>query len=744
MAKQAKKTKKFIKNNLDRSLKDRKERKKKSAQIQRSKKGKQARISSKDPSNGIHKSDHKDIDDTRSDSDVDADESIKPKKAGGRMTVDEFMGGGFKAKPEGSRKGDEAEESEDEEGEEDEYDSEDDDVDDLEDVEELSEEDDDDEGRDHAQDLAKLAERDPEFYKYLQENDQELLQFRDEDEEEQDDASEKEEDIRMTDEKSNVKKGSESVAENVTIDMLKQWQKSILSTHSLRAFRRLVLAFRAAAHMGADDGVDLSYSVNNAAVFNKLIMTSLKYVPVVLQHHIGYKQLPSGKYKLPSNSKKFAALQKSVQSFFSSLHRLLRTLPEHKLLYVCVDESAKMIPYILQNRRLARQHAKMLLELWSTAEENVRIAAFLSLRKLAAAGDETLLELCLHGAYRGIVRGSKVMSAHSLANINLMKNSASELFAIDLNVSYQQAFGFIRQLAIHLRACLKNKTQESYQAVYNWQYVHCIDFWSIVLSTTCDKERIAEQGQASIMQPLIYPLVQAATGAIGLIPTSRYFPLRFHIVQSLLRLMQRTATYIPLAPILLEMLDAPEFMPRKSKASTASPLQMELLIRAPKSHLRTNVYANQLAEELSFYLLEFLFNLSRSIAFPELVIPILSALRRSIKTAKNQQNGNKNSRDQSRFVATLRSLIEKIERHSDQIKSQRNGVDFAPKDEDQVAKFLSDHTQELPLEAAVRLARKVRSEKQALLQQSQIEVSQEDEEDEEMSDVYEEDEEEES
>jgi nucleolar complex protein 2 len=730
MAKQAKRTKKFIKNKLDRSLKDRKEKQKKSAQIQRSKKNKEARTSLKGSSNGIHATEQDQTIEAGSDEgEEDIDDILKSRKAGGRMTVDEFMGGGFK---EGSGKGEAEDESEDDD-EEDDYDSDD---DDLEDVEDLSDEEE-DEGRDHAQDLAKLAERDPEFFKYLQENDQELLQFGGE-EEEEDNGSEV--DVEMTEKKGKAKAASESMAENVTSDMLKQWQKSILATHSLRAFRKLLLAFRAAAHMGADDAANLAYSVNSAAVFNKLIMTSLKYVPVVLQHHIGYKQLPSGKYKLPSNSKKFAALQKSVQSFFLSLHRLLRTLPEHKLLYVCVDESAKMIPYILQNRRVARQHAKILLELWSTAEENVRIAAFLSLRKMAAAGDETLLELCLHGAYRGIVRGSKAMTVHSLANINLMKNSASELFAIDLNASYQQAFGFIRQLAIHLRACLKNKTQESYQAVYNWQYVHCIDFWSIVLATTCDKERVAEQGQASIMQPLIYPLVQAATGAIGLIPTSRYFPLRLHISQSLLRLMQRSGTYIPLAPILLEMLDAPEFMPRKSKASTALPLQMDLLIRAPKSHLRTKVYADQLAEELSFHLLEFLASLSRSIAFPELVIPILSALRRSIKTAKGQQNSNKNSRDQSKFVGTLRNLIEKIERHSDQIRSHRNGVEFAPRDENQVAKFLSDHKQELTIEAAVRLARKVRSDKQALLQQSQIEVSQGDEgsEDEEMSDLEEE------
>ena len=53
--------------------------------------------------------------------------------------------------------------------------------------------DEDEEGMNHLEQLSKLAEKDPEFYKYLQENDKELLDFNpnaiedDEDEEEDED-----------------------------------------------------------------------------------------------------------------------------------------------------------------------------------------------------------------------------------------------------------------------------------------------------------------------------------------------------------------------------------------------------------------------------------------------------------------------------------------------------------------------------------------------------------------------------
>lgn len=114
-----------------------------------------------------------------------------------------------------------------------------------------------------------------------------------------------------------------------------------------------------------------------------------------------------------------------------------------------------------------------------------------------------------------------------------MKNSASELYTIDHAMAYQHAFGYVRQLAILLRNSLKVKSkvrpsssltlaalshhtyvQESYKQVYNWQYVHCIDFWAIVLARGCDRQNEAERGGESEMRPLIYPLVQVTLGAV--------------------------------------------------------------------------------------------------------------------------------------------------------------------------------------------------------------------------------------
>ena len=107
----------------------------------------------------------------------------------------------------------------------------------------------DEDDEDHRGQLEGLAQKDPEFYKYLQENDAELLDFDDEDHQDNDDAlSDREE---RPAKKQKIPGEPEIVV--VTQAMVTKWKSSVVEQHSVRALRQLIFAFKASAHGDDED-----------------------------------------------------------------------------------------------------------------------------------------------------------------------------------------------------------------------------------------------------------------------------------------------------------------------------------------------------------------------------------------------------------------------------------------------------------------------------------------------------------
>jgi len=563
----------------------------------------------------------------------------------------------------------------------------------------------------HKDQLASLAEKDPEFYKYLQENDAELLDF-DEDDElaEVDDLSDEEPATK----KQKTQPADDAAPDDVTLDMVRKWKTSLADQFSIRALRQVVLAFRAAAH--ADDEEDKTYRYNIASpeVYHEVLMTALKQVPVVLSHHLPVKESAGGKVRVPSDSPKFKTLAPLIKSHTSSLHYLLGRLTDTNTLRLTLQSFEPLLPYLLQFRKFLKVIIKAVSAIWSdnSSIEATRITAFLVIRRLMVIGDAGIREAVLRSTYEGVVKGSRNTTIHTLAGINLMKNSAAEIWGIDQKVSYTAGFSFIRQLAIHLRGNITKPTKDSYKTIYNWQFVHSLDFWSRVLSTHCNSLLEAQNGKQSQLRPLIYPLVQVTLGVMRLIPTSTYFPLRFQLMRSLLRLSQATETYIPLSAALLEVLNSAE-MKKPAKAATLKPLDFASNIRAPTSYLKTKVYQEGVGEQVVELFSEFFVLWTKSIAYPELQLPAIVMLKRWLKAA-SKFGGNKNGK----LNQALLLLVQKSEANSRWIEERRNKVNFSPKDRTEVEGFLKDvQWQETPLGAFVVTQRKLRDERKKVLDQ---------------------------
>ncbi|EWG36245.1 hypothetical protein FVEG_00350 [Fusarium verticillioides 7600] len=661
--------------------------------------------------------------------------SAKGKKVND-MSVDEFFSGGFddiidskdkKAGKLGKRKrnGAAAEDSEAS------------DSDDSIGAQPIAADSDDNDGDDDAEDdvgmsketMEKLAENDPEFYKFLKENDPEALDFDDNadlaevDALSGDDESEQEEEQPKKKRKKEKEAKAEAVAQGneLTRELVASWRKAMAEKNSLRAARQVVLAFRCAAHLNEDDDGETQqrYAINSPEVFNDILLLALKEIPTVMNHHLPVKESASGKVHVQTESRKFHTLSLLLKTYTSSIMHLLSTLSDDKTLKLTLSSITPILPYLLSFKKLVKALAKSVVNFWAqpASSETTKLTAFLVLRRLVVIGDKGIRETVLKAVYQGLIQGCRVTNANTLQGINLMKNSAAELWGIDQSVGYTTAFSFIRQLAIHLRNSIVHNKNDAFRIVYNWQYTHSLDFWSCVLAEHCSPLKEAEAGKESQLKLLIYPLVQVTLGAMRLIPTAIYFPFRFHLIRSLLRLSRATGTYIPLASPLLEVLTSAE-MKKAPKAASLKPFDFATAYKAPKSYLRTRVFQDGVGEQLVELLGEYFFLWATSIAFPELALPVVIQLKRWLKQARNKATGNKNVKLASQVIL----LVQKLEANGKFIEEKRAKVDFAPRDRTQVEAFLRDFDlAKTPLGAYVVGQRKARAERVKLLEEARRE-----------------------
>lgn len=615
-----------------------------------------------------------------------------------------------------------------------------------------------------------LAKDDPDFYQFLKENDPEALDFDDADLAELDELSASEEDESPKKKRKKSANSSAGAVETLSPDneltqeMVARWKKSITEAHSLKAARQVVLAFRAAAHLNEDDEENetkQAYTISSPEVFHDVLVVALKQIPEVLEHHLPIKESASGKIYVPTESKKFKPLSMLLRTFTSSILHMLPTLSDDATLKLTLSALTPLVPYLLSFRKLLKTLTKAVVGFWSQASssDTTRITAFLVLRRLMVVGDKGVREAVLKATYQGLIAGSRVTNVNTVQGINLMKNSAAELWGLDQSIGYTTAYNFIRQLAIHLRNSIVHNQNDSYKHVYNWQYIHSLDFWSYVLSDHCNSLREAETGKESQLRLLVYPLVQVTLGAMRLIPTATYFPLRFHMIRSLLRISRSTGTYIPLASALLEVLNSAE-MRKSPKQATLKALDFHVAYKAPKSYLRTRVYQDGVGEQVVDLFAEYFVLWSTNIAFPEFALPVIIMLKRWLKQSRKKASGNNNGKLRSGLVL----LVQKLETNAKFIEGKRAKVDFAPRDRSQVDAFLKDFSWEkTPVGAYVVAQRKAGVEKAKMMEEARKEderkrkeeeqealqyditgMNIEDDDDEEMDDLEEDDEAEES
>jgi len=100
--------------------------------------------------------------------------------------------------------------------------------------------------------------------------------------------------------------------------------------------------------------------------------------------------------------------------------------------------------------------------------------------------------------YLAYAKSSKFVNENTLPNLTFMGNCIVELYSLDVEASYQHAFIYVRQLALHLRAGITKKTREAFAQVYNWQYMNCLKVWVAVVASNCGTGEVSERSERAL------------------------------------------------------------------------------------------------------------------------------------------------------------------------------------------------------------------------------------------------------
>ncbi|PIA34561.1 hypothetical protein AQUCO_03700090v1 [Aquilegia coerulea] len=533
--------------------------------------------------------------------------------------------------------------------------------------------------KEHVKQLQRLQEKDPEFYEFLKEHDKELLEFGNEDIDEDDDEIDDDDDTELqkttdadTEDQKTAPEKTQTPQKTITTAMVDSWCKEIRENSKLSAVRSLLRAFRTACHYGDEheDESSVKFNTMSSSVFNKVMLVALGEMDGILR----------GLLKMPSaGGKKETIVNLMSTKHWKNYNHLLKSYLGNALHVLNQMTDTEMISFTLRRLRysavflaafpsLLRKYVKVALHFWGTGGGALPVVSFLFLRDLCIRIGSDCVDVCFKGIYKAYVLNCQFVNASKLQHIQFLGNCVTELYGVDLSTAYQHGFVFIRQLGMILREALNMKTKEAFRKVYEWKYMNCLELWT---------GAICAFGSEADFRPLAYPLTQIISGVARLVPTAKYFPLRLRCARMLNRIAVATDTFIPVSLLLLDMLEMKE-MNRSPTGGVGKAVDLRTILKVSKPTLKTRAFQEACVFSVVEEVAEHLVQWSYSVAFFELSFIPLVRLRCFHKSTKVE-----------RFRREVKQLIHQIEVNAEFTNAKRATVTFLP-NESAATSFLED------------------------------------------------------
>ena len=560
-------------------------------------------------------------------------------------------------------------------------------------------------------DIERLKDQDPDFYKYLKDTDEGLLDFRDDDDEHDEDelldgepagdqdggqkggdgdGSDSDGDGRPGDlDGKAAKHNSSSEDAVITSESLKSWCRAAQKNASIGAVRQVTRMYRVACHFGEEnEDQDDSMKLASSAVYNNILLFMLGKADGIFRKALGMTAgLASGvetedgdgtagisPSEDPTKRERYSKYAPFIRSYLGNTLHLLDKVTDPSMQGYILKRLRHSVPFLKDFDKIRRKFIAVSLKIFSSDEDEPRVQAILFVRACAVVLPAPCLDPCLKGVYKSFVAASKFFSPTSAPGIRFMATCAVEMYGIDLGATYQHAFVAIKGLAGQMRQALTSKSKESYKEVYCWQTINALELWATVLVA-----------HPSDLEPLFYPVTQLLLGACTLVGSPSFIPLRLKCVRMLNELARARNMYVPVAPVLLEVLQWKDLGTRPKPVPANSIPDLNLRLRVGSSILRASSFQEDVVDTTYELLSDHLAQWGSHPGFLEIAYIPLLRLRAFVKSS-NKDRSKRGGKQLCQAIADTQERVGKA----------RNMAQFGPKDASSIAQFTTNVESEGP------------------------------------------------
>eukprot|EP01029_Cantina_marsupialis_P019618 TRINITY_DN4560_c0_g1_i2.p1 TRINITY_DN4560_c0_g1~~TRINITY_DN4560_c0_g1_i2.p1 ORF type:complete len:545 (-),score=161.61 TRINITY_DN4560_c0_g1_i2:147-1562(-) len=338
----------------------------------------------------------------------------------------------------------------------------------------------------------------------------------------------------------------EDIEEEETItsqDIADLVKKALGKNPPFRALKKLVSLFKISARQGTEEEM-MMYM--HADVQTEVILALTQQFSKIIKNY-----LSDAKGKLPkmsnggfTNAPTWKKICPVVRSFLLEHYHLLDAKADPAITRTILLSFKQYAQYLVVFPKVASRLTRALTELWSgCSDDDVRLLAYICIRLISVDITPTIYNESLKKMYLALIRRTKFVKAGNFDRLVMLTNCFTDLSSVKLDSTYQFAFIYLRQLAIHLRNCLRKQEKEAFQDVYNWQFFYNLKIWTQVLCAN-----------PTALRALVFPLSELILTTITSRPLPRLFPIRLHCCQLLNDLSAAFDIVIPVIPHIAEIL----------------------------------------------------------------------------------------------------------------------------------------------------------------------------------------------